>query len=82
MPAGDRTVLMLLGDVAAAYANATVLKYACCDYELPLLQGNALYRCAGQGNTLLERRVRRSVGRLCCACERAPTTAPGAGEDI
>jgi len=68
MPTGDRTVLMLLGDVAAAYGNATVLRYACCDYELPLLQGNALYRCAGQGDTLLECRI-RCCQRLSYACE-------------
>ena len=41
---GGHTALLLLGDVAAAFANATVLHYSCCDYEMPLLQGNALYR--------------------------------------
>ena len=36
----------LLEDLGHRYKDASVLRYEGCDYQLPLLQGNAKYRCA------------------------------------
>jgi len=36
----------LLEDMGAKYRDMTALRYEGCDYQLPLLQANARYRCA------------------------------------
>ena len=35
---------LLLDDLAELHADKHVLHYQCCDYQMPLLQGNAHYR--------------------------------------
>ncbi len=37
----------LLEDLGAKHRDVTALRYEGCDYQLPLLQANARYRCAG-----------------------------------
>ena len=53
----------LLEDLKQRYADATVLRYEGCDYQLPLLQGNARYRCA------------RPIGGPWLACSAAASAA-------